>query len=142
MARPKSVRRRVSRTAVTDVTYRGLQSFSKAPRGENEEFLFLAGQEIAKAARGIAAGFSRRIPVATGVYGDSYGVAVVTDAVIAPNGAPFEFAERHPLFGDRDYWYAQPRRPYMTEGAAVAAGAALEEYARILDPMTERAGYR
>ncbi len=134
-------RRRVSRTTV-GATYRGMQSFSKAPRGESEEFLFMAGEEFAKAARAISAGFSRRIPAATGVFGDVAGVAVVTDGAVAPNAAPFEFAERHPLFGDREHWYPQPHRPYMDEAAVAAYGAGLNEYAKILDPMTDRAGYR
>jgi hypothetical protein len=43
---------------------------------------------------------------------------VVTDGNAAPNAAPFEFGERHPLFGNRRHWYPQPRRSYMSNAAS------------------------
>lgn len=72
-------------------------------------------EKIAAVAREISSVFSKRIPLATRVITDSKGVSVQTDAVEAPNARPFEYALRHPLFGDRNKWYDQPFRPYMLE---------------------------
>lgn len=77
-----------------------------------------AAEIFAAKARANAAKFSRRIPAAT--YVDPYTeeqAQVVTDGTMAPNAAPFEFGERHPLFGDRKHWYKQPTRAYMSRAA-------------------------
>lgn len=38
----------------------------------------------------------------------------------------FETGAKHPLFGDRSHWYAQPRRPFL-EATAVAGYARAEQ---------------
>lgn len=86
--------------------------------GGTRESVLAAAEIFAEKARQIAAKFSRRIPAAT--YVDPYTeqqAQVVTDGVEAPNAAPFEFGERHPLFGDRKHWYKQPTRAYMSRAA-------------------------
>jgi hypothetical protein len=34
-----------------------------------------------------------------------------------PAARPFHFGIRHPLFGNRNFWFAQPKRPFMFEVA-------------------------
>lgn len=110
---------------------------------DSTEYLRQAGEVIARAARDIASTFSRRIPAATKVVqaGDNR-FLVITDGQAAPNAAPFEYAERHPLFGDEDLWYKQPKRPYMVEAAEATADQAMNKYATYLDKLARRHGYR
>ena len=62
---------------------------------------------------------SQRIPAATYVAPfDEQQAVVFTDGVLAPNAAPFEFGERHPLFGNERSWWPQPLRPYMNRAAS------------------------
>jgi hypothetical protein len=87
---------------------------------------------FAAQARTNAAKFSVRIPAATSVLPyNEHQAQVVTDGVAAPNAAPFEFGERHPLWGNRKYWRPQPRRAYMDRAARNpgAFSAAAEIYA-------------
>lgn len=84
---------------------------------------------IARQAAANASKFSRRIPAATFVDGVSESQAqVITDGTAAPNAAPFEYGERHPLFGDREHWYKQATKPYMNQAAT---GDALDEAADV-----------
>lgn len=86
--------------------------------GGTRESVMAAAEVFAEQARVNAAAFSTRIPAATGVEAlNEQTAAVVTDGGAAPNAAPFEFAERHPLFGNRGHWYRQPRRAYMDRAA-------------------------
>ncbi len=96
--------------------------------GTRESVIEAAGV-LAREAKANAARFSKRIPAATYVDGVSESQAqIITDGGAAPNAAPFEFGERHPLFGDRDHWYKQPTRPYMNQAAT---GPAVDEAADV-----------
>jgi hypothetical protein len=77
-----------------------------------------AAELFAAKARANASNFSTRIPPATTAepYGEQE-AQIVTDGTAAPNAAPFEFGERHPLFGDRAHWYKQQTRAYMNRAA-------------------------
>ncbi len=90
----------------------------------NTDYLRKAAEIIARKAKMNSVKFSRRIPANTHVRVSLEGVAVVTDGNRAPNAAPFETAERHPLWaavGSTRYekkpedWRKQPYRPYMLE---------------------------
>jgi len=96
--------------------------------GTRESVLEAAGV-ICRQAQANARKFSKRIPAATFVDGVSEQQAqVVTDGTAAPNAAPFEFGERHPLFGDKGVWFKQPTRAYMN---SAASGAAVDEAADV-----------
>jgi hypothetical protein len=94
-----------------------------------------AADVISNRAKIIAGAFSRRIPAATHVAVSNGMVAVITDGTLAPNAAPFEAAELHPLWahiGSWRYvhykWGKQPPRPYMTEAAVQELDKAAEAY--------------
>lgn len=102
-----------------------------------------AAEIIAREARSISSTFSKRIPLATRVVTDHDGkVSVFTSGTDAPNAAPFELPERHPLFGDKEHWYEQPHRPYMEEAGDRKADAAAEEYANVCDDWAKTLGWR
>lgn len=99
--------------------------------GGTRQSVMEAAEIFAEVARRNAAPFSTRIPAATSAVPlDEQRAMVVTNGDAAPNAAPFEFAERHPLFGDRQYWYTQPMRQYMSRAAnnPVAIEAASDVY--------------
>lgn len=94
-----------------------------------------AAELISKRAKEISAAFSRRIPASTHVVVASGVVQVRTEGATAPNAAPFEAAELHPLWarvGTPRYtdwkWGKQPYRPYMLMAAEQEIDAAAEEY--------------
>lgn len=103
-------------------------SFTSKP-GETRASVIKAAEIFRDQAKKNASKFSRRIPAATYVQGtDEQRALVVTDGVAAPNAAPFEFAERHPLnypnqvkalnrHGRAFNWVKQPRRSYMSNAA-------------------------
>jgi hypothetical protein len=102
---------------------------SIASFGGTRESVLEAAGVLSRQAKANAASFSRRIPMATYVAGFSENQAmVVTDGAAAPNAAPFEFGERHPVFGNRNVWRKQPLRPYMNRAAT---GPALDEAADV-----------
>src|SRR4051794_36393429 len=66
------------------------------------------------------AGRSKRIPSAIGVSVTNKGAAVKVNRRKAPHGSLYERgskgnrgAIRHPLFGNREHWYATPTRPFI-----------------------------
>jgi hypothetical protein len=111
-----------------------------------------AGDIIETEVRSAAAGFSRRIPLAT--HRDQVGlsdseVTVTTDHRAAPNAAPFEWAEHHPLFGgatgkphEGKGWYQQPRRPYAAEGLLAASDRAADEAGNMVDDWAHDLGFK
>lgn len=112
-----------------------------------------AAKIIRDEAARIASAFSRRIGPATKVQGGVSGVYIQTNGRLAPNAAPFEFGERHPLFGltgrpggrgpkGSGHWYRQPKRPYMEEGARRKLDEASVEYARVIDDWAAKRGYK
>lgn len=84
---------------------------------------------------------SRKIPPTVRSFvraGIGYVTAGGTGGQQAPNAYMFEeLGARHPLFaqgpkgtgGGWKHWYEQPYRPFMEEGAEVAADAAAEAFA-------------
>jgi hypothetical protein len=128
---------------VTSFTRRAADSFGSEAGGINQKYLLAAAGVIAEQARKNASKFSTRIPAATGVAtGDNADEAIViTDGAAAPNALPFETGERHPLWGDRELWYPQPKKPYMAKAAKTASGQALEVYAAQVDELAAEHGY-
>lgn len=84
--------------------------------------VLLAAEMFAVTARALGSSLCRstRIPPATAVVPVGEQVAnVETDGESAPNAAPFEFGENHPVYGrptvsrDKWTWRKQPKRPYL-----------------------------
>ena len=100
-----------------------------------------AAKRVCDEAKSVAATFSRRIPAATSVQSNSRQVSVVTDVTLAPNAPAFEYGERHPLFGNRDHWYKQPTRAYMTIAVSRKANAAMDEIANVVDDYAKKEGF-
>ncbi len=92
-----------------------------------------AAECIADAARVISARFSTRIPNSIRVTGGVSGVFITARGSEAPNAEPFETGRRHPLFGNREHWYPQPKREFLEEAAAAAGEEAAEIFSEILD---------
>ena len=93
-----------------------------------------AAELIASAARARSS-FSTRIPASvrvTMLKGDEAAL-IVAGGPQAPNAYPFEEGKDHPLFGNRNFWYPTPKRPFMTEASELAANEAAMVMARVID---------
>jgi hypothetical protein len=108
-----------------------------------------AADRISRRAKLISSTFSRRIPAATHVAVNNGMVAVVTDGSGAPNAAPFEAGELHPLWaavGSWRYlhykWGKQPLRPYMIEAAVSELNAAAEAYGQSIYAYAIARGFK
>lgn len=99
-----------------------------------------AADEVAKGIRERASMFSKKIPPSVRVsQGDNTSAVVFTDA---PNARPIELGLRHPLFGNRDYWYPSKHVKFMEEGADASAGKAADAIAKVIDDWAEELGYK
>lgn len=101
-----------------------------------------AAQEYRKRAAANAAPYSRRIPASLRVVDTGSSVFVIADGTIAPNAAPFEGPEEHPLFGNRNYWYMQPHRPFMSDAARQGSDSAMDKYAQSVYDYAESKGFK
>lgn len=96
-----------------------------------------AAEIIANAARVNAAKFSKRIPGSVHVVDTSSQTLVVAGGAAAPNAYPFETGARHPLFGNTNYWYPQPKKPFMARAVRSASNLAAEEFAGVIDDLAD-----
>lgn len=87
------------------------------------------------------AAWSHRIPDATSVFNDASGIGVVVDGAMAPSASPNEYADKHPLFGNRDYWYRTPHRPFLEESVAAVGDDATDLVANVVDDWAHAAGW-
>lgn len=95
-----------------------------------------AAEIIANQAKANAARFSKRIPLSFRISVRSGNATISAGGEAAPNAIMFETpGARHPLFGDREYWYTQPYRPFMEEAAEEKADEAMQSFA---DDMIEQ----
>lgn len=93
--------------------------FAPSGSGDVRESVLKAAEVFLVQARKNAMRFSTRIAPATHVTGlGEHQAMLVTDGTAAPNAAPFEFGERHPLYGNRRHWYKQRTRAYMSRAAS------------------------
>lgn len=103
--------------------YRGLHHVSKKSAHEMLETLKSVSQRVAEDAKAEVGGASTTVPGSIRVVSraGSRGhvkISVRAGGARAPlaeplehGGKPGEF--RHPLFGDKNHWYAQPAHPYL-----------------------------
>jgi hypothetical protein len=97
-----------------------------------------AAEEIAKGARELA-GWSKQIS------GDIHVDANETTATIWTEAGPAYPAEtraRHPLFGNRAYWFGPPGQRFLAPAAEERAGPALAKYAGKIDRLCREAGFK
>jgi len=85
------------------------------------------------------AGWSTRIPGSMRIRPRAGTVKIVAGGPAAPDAAPYEHHGlpgkfRHPLFGNRDYWYDQTARPFLGPAAEAAKGEVSE---KLLAAVTE-----
>lgn len=105
-----------------------------------------AAQVIADRAKEVSSTFSTRIPGSIKVVTseETGRVQIKGGGAKAPNAYPFDPPSnppvRHPLFGNRDYWYAQPYRPFLEEAAEAGGDEAAEALANVIDDWAEELG--
>lgn len=93
---------------------------------------------IADAAKANAA-WSEQIPPRIKVKVSGNTATISCDA---PPAYPAETRARHPLFGNREWWYEPPGEPFLGPAADAKAGAAMARYAKKIDRMCRSAGFR
>lgn len=96
-----------------------------------------AAQVVADEAKTRSGAWSHRIPAATSVFNDSTGIGVVVDNVAAPSASPNEYGDRHPLFGNRGYWYATPLRPFLAEAVDAKSDEAADIIGNVINDWTK-----
>jgi hypothetical protein len=111
------------------------------PAGDLGKRLKEAGVLIAGIARGNAS-FSTRIPASIRVGGGRSGVVVRAGSVKAPHAYAFELGKRHPLFGNRGYWYPTAHIAFLEDAAESGAEAAAQIVAQVIDDWAAEYGYK
>lgn len=69
------------------------------------------------------------------------GNVATIEAPVEP-GYAAELRRRHPLFGNREYWYGPPGRPFLAPALEANMDAAMRRYAKKIDTMARKAGFR
>jgi hypothetical protein len=100
-----------------------------------------AAQVIADRAKVLAAAWSQSVPprIKVSVSGN-----VATISCDAPPAYPNEVeGVRHPVFGRRNEpWVTNEHRPFLDPAADAGADEAMARYAKKVDAMCRKAGYR
>jgi hypothetical protein len=137
-ARPRAPR--ISRRARAPRLRTGSGSFLITGAGVTggDGDLHEAAMVIAKDAYGRASDWSRSVPASMSVDGDDH---MQTITFTAGAAYPAEFRARHPLFGNRRYWYGPPGGPYLAPAADARANDASERYAQIVDEIARENGW-
>jgi hypothetical protein len=94
---------------------------------------------VADKARELAGSWSAKIPPSISV---SVSGKVATITADAPDAYPAEMRAKHPLFGNREFWYGPPGARFLAPAADAAAGAAMARYAKKIDGWARKAGYQ
>lgn len=141
---PSSRRRRktVRRTHVSTQTVLKVAGFtgSGSMRALGAR-VYEAALVVASAAKQDAAGYpSRQIPRSIHVgQGSETSASVIADS---PNAYPVETGARHPLFGNRGFWYPMRQRRFLENGAVDAGEEAALILAKVIDDWANELGYR
>lgn len=100
-----------------------------------------AAEEIANGARELAV-WSEQIASSIAVEVDA-GAQWAEISCDAGPAYPAETGARHPLFGDREHWYAPSarQRPFLAPAADRRAGAAMAKYAGKIDRLCRERGF-
>jgi len=106
-----------------------------------------AGQEMLSDAIGNAS-WSSRIPASlslrVSLSGNRPGIALRASLKTAAHARVYEGilgdTFRHPLFGDREFWYTQAARPYLLPAVERQTEQIVAELTRIVDDVNAQAG--
>ncbi len=98
-----------------------------------------AAEVIAETARVLAGGWSRQIPPSIRV--DVKDKVATVSSGVGP-ARPAEYQLRHPLFGNRKFWYGPPGPPFLGPAADARIDAAMAKYAERIDDMLLLAGFK
>ena len=106
-----------------------------------------AGQGMLSDAKGNAS-WSSRIPAALSLRvtlnAARPGIAIRASLKAAEHARVYEGilgdTFRHPLFGDRDFWYTQRARPYLLPAVERQTELIVNELTRIVDDVNAQAG--
>ena len=99
-----------------------------------------AAEIVADAAREISASFSTRIPASIRITGGTSKVYIRAGGPSAPNAYPFDTGARHPLFGNRDWWYPQPKKPFLEEAYVLTQNEMADAFALVIDDWCDELG--
>jgi len=69
------------------------------------------------------------------------GADLVFVVATAPNADPIENGKRHPLFGNREYWYPMKKIPFMEQGVKLSIDDAAEVYGKTVDDWLKEVGW-
>lgn len=100
-----------------------------------------AGELVAGIARANASEVGTRLPGSVRVRGGRTGVYIVAGGPKAPYGYTAETAARHPLFGNRDYWYQGPDHPFLGPAGDEGAEGAAEIVAQVISDWAFEYGF-
>jgi hypothetical protein len=101
-----------------------------------------AGAIVASFVAANAASFSDRIPGTVKVTGGRTGVYIVAGGKKGPAAYTAETAARHPLFGNRGYWYPGPVHPFMAPAAKEGLDPAARAVAGVIDDWAREYGFK
>lgn len=107
--------------------------------GGGDKYLREAADIIARAARGFAGTWSRKIPASITVSVDA-DTATITAS--APNARPAELRLEHPLFGNREHWYGPPGEKFLSPAVDSRSDAAAIKYSEKFDAYARKLGYK
>jgi hypothetical protein len=139
MAGVKSRRRKpIRRTRVASQTTIKISGGSDG--GALARRVYEAAVIIADAAKGDAAGYpSVQIPESIHVgQGAANTATIYADS---PNARPIALGLRHPLFGNRNYWYPMKQRRFLENGAIEALDDAAAVFAQVCDDWAIQKGF-
>ena len=126
----------VTRTRVSDRSMRLSETPGRKASGDR---LVEAADTIADGIREVSSTFSRKIPESVDVR--PAGADLVFVVATAPNADPIENGKRHPLFGNREYWYPMKKIPFMEQGVKLSIDDAAEVYGKTVDDWLKEVGW-
>ncbi len=105
------------------------------------------GAELVTAEAKTLSSWSSRIPGSIRPGGTGARVVVKAGGAKAPHAAAFEHGGmpgtfRHPLWGNRDFWYEEDARPFLHPAAVKTSPAVRDIAARGVDLAFREAGFR
>lgn len=127
------------------------EQFRRVPEGMRRSLarrLRPVGERALATARRKAA-WSTRIPSAIGLRlrftGKGAGLSLVVDHKAAPHARPYEGllsrVFRHPLFGNRDFWFSQDARPFVWPAVLDTQQEIASEVDEAIDEALGAAGF-
>lgn len=121
---------------------RDLRRLAPEARKEMLRELRKVAVPIAASARGFAPDRTGRLRKAIRVRQRQGTPAVVVLAKEAPHARVVHFGLRHPLYGDREHWYANPAVPYLRRAVDLNRPQAAAATEAALNRALDRAGWR